>query len=65
MRFYAGAPLVTTDGFVLGTLCVIDHVSRTLAADQIAALQALSRMAMAQLDRQRLKRELHRLKYGQ
>ena len=64
VRFYAGAPLVTPDGFVLGTLCVIDHVTRTLAADQIAALQALSRLAMAQLDRQRLKRELHRLKYG-
>jgi diguanylate cyclase (GGDEF)-like protein/PAS domain S-box-containing protein len=42
IRFYAGMPLRTVDGYVLGTLCAIDKVPRTLAADKLAALALLS-----------------------
>lgn len=42
IRFYAGFPLVTKNGFRIGTLCVLDTVSRKLNDDQKFGLQVLS-----------------------
>ncbi|QHE76388.1 GAF domain-containing sensor histidine kinase [Hydrogenophaga sp. PBL-H3] len=41
-RFYAGAPIVTGDGFAMGTVCVVDLKARTLDAAQLDALRRLS-----------------------
>lgn len=53
IRFYAGAPLVTTEGDAVGTLCVIDRESRELTEAQKQALRTLSRMVVAQLEMRR------------
>lgn len=54
IRFYAGAPLVTSDGFGLGSLCVIDRKPRTLTAGQRESLVALGRLVVQQLEHRRL-----------
>ncbi len=57
-RFYAGAPLSTADGLVLGALCVQDWVPRTLGHAAAEALVMLARQVMTQLTlRASLRRE--------
>jgi two-component sensor histidine kinase len=50
LRFYAGIPLTTTDGFNLGTLCVIDREPRPVTEDQINQLRHLASVVMDQME---------------
>ncbi len=51
VRFYAGCPLRSLDGYRLGTLCVIDLKPRQPDPDQIRTLQDLAAIAELELNR--------------
>jgi len=50
IRFYAGTPLTTPDGYNIGTLCVIDRKARTLNEKQKFALEIMARIVMKELE---------------
>jgi EAL domain-containing protein (putative c-di-GMP-specific phosphodiesterase class I)/GAF domain-containing protein len=51
-RFYAGAPLVTNDGYGLGALCVLGTEPREVSSAELSALTDLAAMVMAQIELQ-------------
>ncbi len=50
VRFYAGVPLQTREGFVLGTLCAIDRRPKSFGARDLAILQELAGLAMERIE---------------
>lgn len=52
LRFYAGAPLTTEDGYTLGSLCVLGTEPRKASDEEMEALVDLSQMVMAQIELQ-------------
>ncbi|MFM8260048.1 MAG: GGDEF domain-containing protein [Vulcanococcus sp.] len=53
IRFYAGAPLRSSSGHNLGTLCVIDQRPRRLSGEQLGLLQRLADLVMRELELRR------------
>ena len=58
IRFYAGAPLLSSDGYALGSLCVFDSVPSDLGAPQADALRALSRQVSRMMEMRLLRLEI-------
>jgi GAF domain-containing protein len=52
-RSYAGAPLITSGGEVLGNCCVIDVVPRDFTDEDVAVLQEEAAAIVAELERRR------------
>lgn len=56
--FYAGAPLVDSNGFALGSLCVIDHKPNSLSEQQLQALQVLAGNVVSLMENRKTQRSL-------
>lgn len=50
IRYYAGVPLITPEGFNIGTLCVLDYIPRQLEDGQVTAMYGLARGVLDQLE---------------
>lgn len=54
VRFYAGAPIITDDGYALGVVCIVDKQPRQLSEKEVSALKSFAETAMQQI-KKRLK----------
>jgi DNA-binding transcriptional LysR family regulator len=52
-RFYCSVPLITDEGYALGTLCLMDFTPRRLTFEQTEALRRLSRQVLTVLELRR------------
>lgn len=50
IRFYAGAPLITSGGQAIGTLCVLDTRPREFSEEQTRMLKAFARAVVGRLE---------------
>lgn len=50
IRFYAGIPLTTPEGYNIGTICAIDHTTKELNNNQRNALSIIAKHVINQLE---------------
>ena len=51
IRFYAGCPLLDSDGYPVSTLCILDREPRKLRAHEVHAMFELSALASEEIQR--------------
>lgn len=61
VRSYTSAPLITPEGYALGTLCVFDESPKSLSAEQINRIRDLADVLVALFERRRQAREFQEL----
>ncbi|MDB5062764.1 MAG: hypothetical protein JWP67_2607 [Mucilaginibacter sp.] len=61
VRFYAGAPIKTLDGYHLGTVSVIDAIPRTATDKQLEMLKGLSEIIIDELELRQTTRNIVRV----
>lgn len=54
VRCYAGVPLISSRGFVLGNLCVVGLETRTFSEEEMAALRGLAAEAVRRIEARRV-----------
>ena len=59
IRFYAGTPLITPEGYAIGTLCAIDKKPNHLSVQQRNSLEIIGRSVISQLE---LRKNIQQLK---
>lgn len=59
IHFYAGAPITTPDGHVLGSLCAIDRKPRTFSHDDQEVLERLAALVTSELALRLTRKTLH------
>ncbi len=67
IRFYAGVPLVNSNGFKVGTISVLDTKPGMLSAEQAFTLQTMAKQVVKLLDQNLLNKQLeqHQIKLQQ
>ncbi len=58
IRFYAGVPLITSEGRAIGTLCVMDYQPQSLNEKQTQHLKSIARQVVIQLEQRRKNHQL-------
>lgn len=51
LQFYAGAPLITSDGFNIGAVCIIDKQPREFSESDQKMLESLASAVMDEIER--------------
>jgi GAF domain-containing protein len=50
LKFYAGAPIITKDGFAIGTVCIVGKEPRNFSKEEETMLHDFAQSAMNELD---------------
>ncbi|MBL7910053.1 MAG: GAF domain-containing protein [Bacteroidia bacterium] len=50
LRFYAGAPIITKEGFSIGTVCIVGKEPREFSADETEILKLFAENAMHEIE---------------